>query len=212
MNVVRSHPLASYVPPPAVWSDPHADLRQLRHQTKNALAVIMMQVSKRLTAGGCPDLAADVERRIMLTAKISNALFGLTQAPAPLAERLNSLCDGLVGMLGDPAQHLTVEVDIGSGMPSSLDALILRATHELVGNAVKHGMHMRLIGRIQVSLTSGADGTMLIVADDGWGCIAHFQPGEGLQLVNLLAQPFGGQVTLQRRGDTTLATLKVPGS
>ncbi len=212
MNVVRSHPLASYAPPPAVWSDPHADFRQLRHQTKNALAVIMMQVSKHLTAGGCPDLAADIERRIMLTAKISNALFGLTQAPAPLAERLNSLCDSLVGLLGDPAQRFTVEVDVGSGVPLSLEALILRATHELVGNAVKHGMHMRLIGRIQVSLTSDADGTMLIVADDGWGCAAHFQPGEGLQLVNLLAQSFGGQVTLQRRGDTTLATLRLPGS
>ena len=211
MNVVRSHPLASFAPPPAAWSDPHADFRQLRHQTKNALAVIMMQVSRRLTASGCPDLAADIERRIMLTATISNALFGLTQAPAPLAERLSSLCDSLVGMLGDPAQHLTVEVEAGSGVPSSLEALILRATHELVGNAVKHGMHMRLIGRIQVSLTSDADATMLIVADDGWGCAAHCQTGEGLRLVGLLAEPFGGQVTLQRQGGTTLATLRVPG-
>ena len=211
MNVVVSHPLTSYAPPPAVWSDPQADLRQLRHQTKNALAVIMLQVSKRLAASGCTDLAADVERRIMLTARVSNALFGLTQAPVPFVEGLHSLCNDVVGMLGDPTQHLTVAVDVNGDVPGGLEALILRAAHELVGNAVKHGMHMRLVGHIQVSLTSGADGTTLAVADNGWGCVAQARPGEGLQLVSLLAKPFGGQVTLQNQGGMTLATLQVPG-
>lgn len=114
-------------------------------------------------------------------------------------------------MLGDPIQHLTVEVDASPGVPLSLEALILRATHELVGNAVKHGMHMRLIRRIRVSLASDADGTVLVVADDGWGCGRSFQRGEGLQLVSLLAKPFDGQVALRRQGDITLATLRVPG-
>ena len=210
MSTIPSGPLASHAPPPAVWFDPHAEFRQLRHHTKNVLAAIMAQLTAHLAASGCPDLAADVERRIMLTTKVSDALFGVTQAPAPFAKRLQSLCDGLVGMLGDPVQHLTVEVDAGSGTPSSLEALILRAVHELVSNAVKHGMHMRLIGRIRVSLASDADGTVLVVADDGWGCDRSLQHGEGLQLVSLLAKPFAGQVSLQRQGNVTVATLRVP--
>lgn len=210
MNASLSRPLASYAPPPAVWSDPQADLRQLRHQTKNTLAVIMMQVSRRLAASGCMDLAADVERRIMLTARISNALFGLTQAPVPFTESLHGLCNDLVGVLGDSIQHLTVGVEVRCVVPAGVQALILRAAHELVGNAIKHGMYMRLIGHIQVSLTSDADGMTLTVADNGWGCAGHMKPGEGLQLVGLLAKPFGGEVSLHDQGGATLATLRVP--
>ena len=211
MSVVLSSPPASYAHPFPLNSDMQADFRQLRHQTKNTLAAIMLRVSQCLEVGGCPDLAAEVERRIILATRISNALFGLTQAPGPLAGRLHSLCTSMVSLLGDSTQEIATTVDVQPGVPANLEALILRAVHELVGNAIKHGMHMRLIGRIQVALTSGLDGTVLVVSDDGWGYGRRFLPGEGLQLVEALAQPFGGQVSLRRCGDCTLATLRVPG-
>ena len=211
MNVVLSSPPASYACAPSLHPDIQADFRQLRHQTKNTLAMIMLQVSQCLEVGGHPDLAAEVERRIMLATRISNALFGLTQAPGPFADRLRTLCTSLVSLLGDSSQEIATTVDVQPGVPANLDALILRAVHELVGNAIKHGMHMRLIGRVQVALTSGLDGTVLAVSDDGWGYGRRFVPGEGLRLVEALAQPFGGQVSLRRCGDCTFATLRVPG-
>jgi two-component sensor histidine kinase len=211
MSVVLPSPLASYAHPCPQHPDMQADFRQLRHQTKNTLATIMLRVSQCLETGGCHNLAAEVERRIMLAARISNALFGLTQAPGPFAGRLRSLCDSMVGLLGDPTQEIETVVDVQPGVPANLETLLLRAAHELVGNAIKHGLHMRLIGCIEVAVTSDADGTVLVVSDDGWDYERSFLPGEGLQIVGVLAQPFGGQVSLRRCGDRTLATLRVPG-
>ena len=56
----------------------------LRYQTKNALQRIIAQCAQaglRRTATGAA-LADDVQRRIILSARISDALFGLTAEPA----------------------------------------------------------------------------------------------------------------------------------
>ncbi|MGI4943938.1 MAG: ATP-binding protein [Janthinobacterium lividum] len=206
MTAFAPFPIASE----ARSSDQETDFQQLRHQTKNALAAILMHTSKRLRAAGCWDVATEVERRILLTAEISNALFGLTHAPISLEERLRSLCRGIVDLLSDPTQDIVVEVDVHSGVPLWLDATILRAAHELVGNAVKHGMIARSTGQIRVVVTADADGTVLVVADNGWGFAEPFTPGDGLQVAVALAKPFGGKVTLRRGGDFTVATLQVP--
>ena len=95
-------------------------------------------------------------------------------------------------------------------MPPGLEGVILRVAHELVGNAVKHGLHMRVIGCIEVSVLAGPDGTVLEVADDGWGCGVALPIGEGLTLAELLAAPHGGKVGLLRRGEFTVGTLWLP--
>ena len=93
-------------------------------------------------------------------------------------------------------------------MPLELQDVVLRVAHELVGNAVKHGMHVRLLGRIEVRVeTRGQTGIRLDVADDGWGCGRDPSEGEGLKLAGLLAGERGGRVTLERVGDRTVATL-----
>ena len=43
----------------------------------------------------------------------------------------------------------------------------MRSAHELIGNAVKHGMKGRPVGRIAVRLVSDASGTVLTVTDHG---------------------------------------------
>ena len=188
-----------------------ADFRQLRHQTKNALARMLLHVSKHLAPSDpAHRIAAELERRILLTAEMSDALFGLTRAPGPLEARLRALTTGLVDLLGDPDQQIRVEVAVRGAVPQGLEDVVLRVAHELVGNAVKHGLHMRVIGRIQVSVLAGPDGTVLDVADDGWGCGVAPPIGEGLKLAELLAAPYGGKVGLLRRGEFTVGTLWVP--
>lgn len=185
------------------------DFRQLRHQTKNALTSILAQVSAGLTSPeACRRTAADVERRILLTAQISDALFGLTRAPGPFAHRLGSLCDGVVGLASETDQYVTVSCCVSAEPPVPMAETVLRVAHEFVGNAVKHGMHMRLLGRIEVSVETVDAGLMLTVVDDGWGCGITPLAGEGLSVAHALANAIGGKVSLRRVGDRTISEMK----
>ncbi|MDT7952248.1 MAG: hypothetical protein RQ966_12160 [Acetobacteraceae bacterium] len=187
------------------------DFRQLRHQTKNALTRILAQVSVGLTSPeSCRRTAADVERRILLTAQISDALFGLTREPGPFAARLESLCEGVIGLGGESDQYITCAYSIAAEPSADQADTVLRIVHELVGNAVKHGMHMRLLGRIDVLTRRDAAGFVLEVIDDGWGCGRAPAAGEGLSVAEALASACRGTVSLERSGDRTVARLQIP--
>lgn len=186
------------------------DFRQLRHQTKNALARILAQVSTGLASpDACRRTAADVERRILLTAQISDALFGLTQEPGPFATRLETLCAGVIGLASENDQYISFVCSVSAEPAPQQAEIVLRVAHELVGNAVKHGMHMRLLGRIEVLVHRNAAGLVLEVSDDGWGCGRTPTQGEGLAVARELAQQCGGVVSLQRIADRTCARLTV---
>ena len=197
------------VPSMASSADPHGpaldageggaagrlSLRQLRHLTANALQQLLNEVAQqgelRSTRAG-RRLCEDIERRILLSAALANALFGMTRAPGPFPARLRGLGETVIGLLGDPDQVLSLDVVVEGQCPAVLEEVVLRVAHELLGNAVKHGMYMRLVGRIRVSVASGPHGTRLVVADDGWGNCHRPGHGQGLGLVRALIAPFGG--------------------
>lgn len=170
-------------------------LRQLRHLTANALQQLLNEVAQqgelRSTRAG-RRLCEDVERRILLSAALANALFGMTCEPGPFPVRLRGLGEAVIGLLGDPDQTLSLDVAMEGRCPAVLEEVVLRVAHELLGNAVKHGMYMRLVGRIRVDVASGPRGTRLVVADDGWGNCHRPGHGQGLGLVRALVAPFGG--------------------
>lgn len=196
--------------PDAIGGNLQADFRQLRHQTKNALAGILAQLSNGMSVNDASRrVAADLQRRILLTAQISDALFGLTRAPGPFEQRLWTLCEGVVDLACECDQHLTLSCAVEGVVPAAHEAVVLRVAHEFVGNAVKHGMHVRLIGTIEVMVTVGADGTLLEVSDDGWGCGRLPAFGEGMRVANAVAEECGGRVTLERCGERTVARLFV---
>jgi two-component sensor histidine kinase len=198
--------------PHSLGADAQADFRQLRHQTKNALTRILAHVATTMTVNdNARRVAAELERRILLTARISDALFGLTRAPGRFDERLFELCESIVELAGESDQHLTLCCSVEGDVPAADQDTALRVAHELVGNAVKHGMHMRLIGRIDVKAVGGPGGTTVQVIDDGWGCGRSPAHGEGLGVAALLAEARGGRVSLERVGDRTIARLMLPG-
>ena len=187
------------------------DFRQLRHQTKNALARILAQVSTGLSSPeACRRTAADVERRILLTAQISDALFGLTREPGPFTYRLENLCEGVIGLAGESDQYITFACSVAAEPRPHQTETVLRIVHELVGNAVKHGMHMRLVGRIEICVREKPAGFVLEVVDDGWGCGRAPAHGEGLSVAKALAEQCGGTVSLERSNEHTIARLVVP--
>src|SRR6195952_4606976 len=133
------------------------DLRQLRHHTKNTLQRILGLIA---TAPGLCDtpegekIARELEYRISLSANISNALFGLTSAPGSMAERMRQLAGAVVAMMRDADQVIRVGVSVRGCCPVELREAVLRGAHELLGNAVKHGMKGRPSGRISIRLTT----------------------------------------------------------
>lgn len=194
-------------------ADADIDLRQLRHHTKNALQRIMGIVAQAPGLLETPQgahIARQLERRIQLSAAISDALFGLTRAPASMTDRLRSLCGNLVELLADPTQVIQVGVSVRGECPIALRDTVVRIAHELVGNAVKHGMRRRSRGRITVRVRCDADGcTRLTVTDDGNGFHGKPRFGEGLNVAQTLADQHGGVLTLRCDGHT-VATLDLP--
>ncbi len=185
------------------------EMRQLRHQTKNALQRIIAQISAtnlRATPAGNA-LADDIERRICLSARISDELFGLTSCPGPLEQRLRSLANATIKLMAASEQTIEVDVAVTGTCPEPTAQLVVRIAYEMVCNAVKHGMHMRLVGRITVRVRSNWDGSVtLLVSDDGWGPSGDCQ-GEGLPIMRSMAEEHGGTVAIDRVEGWTIARL-----
>ncbi len=196
-----------------IGTDEDIDLRQLRHHTKNALQRIMGLIAHAPGLCDTPEglaIAQQLERRIHLSAAISDALFGLTRAPEAMTDRLRSLCGHLTELMREADQVIQVGVSVRGECPAELRETVLRVAHELVGNAVKHGMRRRRRGRIAIRLhTERNRHTRLIVTDDGNGFHGRPKPGEGLSLAQLLADQHGGTLTLSADG-RTIAVLELP--
>jgi two-component sensor histidine kinase len=188
------------------------DLRQLRHHTKNTLQRILGLIAEAPGLCDTPageKIAQELEHRIALSARISNALFGLTGAPGSMAERLRQLAGAVVDMMRGADQVIRVGVLVRGNCPPALREAVLRGAHELLGNAVKHGMRDRPTGRIAVRLASDCDTTVLTVIDSGWGFQGVPRCGEGLTLARSFAERHGGSLELEGI-DGTVATLELP--
>ena len=187
------------------------DLRQLRHHTKNTLQRILGLIAEAPGLADTPageKIARELEHRISLSATISNALFGLTTAPGSMADRLRQLAGAVVDMLQDADQVIRVGVSVRGSCPIELRDAVVRSAHELLGNAVKHGMKGRPSGRIVVRLVTDQDRTTLTILDNGWGFSGVPRSGEGLALTRAFAERHDGSLTMDGE-DGTVATLEL---
>jgi two-component sensor histidine kinase len=209
----RTGKLEGWAGPGRAPTEGDVAFRQLRHHTKNALQRILCQVAMQPGLTDTPAgriLARDMERRIHLVAAISDALFGFTRAPESLETRLQGLGRSVIELLSDPGQLIALDVAVDGLCPAALEETVVRVAHELIGNAVKHGMHVRLVGRIELRVRNAGGETRLTVADDGWGYAAQPAPGEGLSVARILAEQHGGEVRMSRERDLTHVTMVLP--
>jgi two-component sensor histidine kinase len=195
-----------------VGASQEIDLRQLRHHTKNTLQRILGLINEAPGLCDTPQgekIAQELEYRICLSATISDALFGLTDAPGSMADRLRQLAGAVVDLMRDPGQVIRVGVFVRGCCPARLRDDVLRSAHELLGNAVKHGMKGRPTGRISLRLSTDDNRTTLTVLDNGWGFAGKPRAGEGLTLTRDFAARHGGSLTLDGV-DGAVATLELP--
>lgn len=188
--------------------------RQLRHQTKNALQRILCVLQVTAEAAETPAAQAlieDLQKRIRLTATISDALFGLTAMPAELAVRLRRLAGDMLLQLAAPEQRIALEVQVEGGVgPTWLDDTVLRVAHEMLSEAVLQGLRGHADGAVGVMLTVLTDRTRLRVSDDGRVRREHDDDDGGLAIMRDLARAQGGRVWLARDAGLTVATLELP--
>lgn len=188
------------------------DLRQLRHHTRNTLQRLIALIGELPGLHDSPEgqqIAWELEHRIRLSAAISNALFGVTDMPGSMAERLRQLAGPMVEMMRAADQTIRVGVLVRGTCPGHLRKAVMRTAHELIGNAMKHGLKGRRSGRISIRLVSRNAITSLCVMDDGWGFSGQPTDGEGLTLAHSFAATHGG--TLRLVGcEGTMATLELP--
>jgi two-component sensor histidine kinase len=197
----------SSAPPRAMQS---LSLRQLRYHTRNVLQCVLIDIHEHAANWRTPRdryLLEQLADRIQRSVAIADTLFGVTSEPSPFPERLRTLCHGMLTLFADPTQHLRLDISVEGTCPPELEMPALGATHELIGNAVKDGMRMRLQGRVTVSLTCSIDKVMLVVADDGWELTHLDNTGEGLGLTRDLVDQFCGTLSVERRKDNTVATI-----
>jgi two-component sensor histidine kinase len=205
---------------PGFQADPHTrrtdiahevDLRQLRHHTKNTLQQIIALINEvpglHDTKAG-EKIAQELEYRIALSASISNALFGLTEAPGPMADRLRQLGGAVVDMMRGAEQVIRIGVSVRGTCPAGMREAVVRGANELIGNAVKHGMKSRPSGRITVRLVTDRAATVLTVIDNGWGFAGAPRFGGGLSMAQGFAERHGGTLRLNSAAGT-VATMEL---
>ena len=85
---------------------------------------------------------------------------------------------------------------------------------ELISNALKHGFPNNIEGQITIDRAHHTDATVILsVADNGVGIPEGFDitqtPTLGLQLVSMLADQLGGELSI-RRSDPTRFAIQFP--
>jgi two-component sensor histidine kinase len=185
-----------------------ADFRQLRHLTKNTMQRILLLISQnpglRSTPAGRA-LSQDLQQCIVTAADLSDALFGFVEPSSSLGGRLLNVSNRLVQLLGEDAATIRLVLSVQGHGFGRYDDTLVRIAHELVGNAVKHGMHQRLRGDIRIQVEEEPEHIALIVTDDGWGPPQGSANGEGLSIVDALLRPLNGRCQLRRVGLFTVA-------
>jgi signal transduction histidine kinase len=134
-----------------------------------------------------------------------------TRIPAPFPHRFRLACETALDRTAEPGQHLSICCRTLGTVPAPLEQPLLQIARECVVNAVRHGMHLRLLGRIRVTLCATPHAVRLDIADDGWGCGPAPRFGAGLRGAHALATALGGSFALERRADETLARVALPG-
>ncbi len=198
---------------PSVYRPESLIVRELRHQTKNALQRILgiIEDAPELRENArVQSLSQALQRRILLAARVSDALFGLTCHPGSLLSRMRSMSDAVVELLGRRDADVHLAVDIDEEPPEYLHQPLLRIAHEFVGNAVRHGMGDRPSARIAVRLKARSGWIQLTVTDDG-PCAdpGRHKVGEGLTLAREIAEEHCGSIKLHRLDDRTAAVLMI---
>jgi len=189
-------------------------LGEVHHRVKNNLQIIhslLYLQGTKVNDDSLSMLLKESQNRIKSMALIHQTLYESKDfARVDFGLFLDSLVPTLVASYStDPSlinlsvNAADVSIPINAAIPCGL------IVNELISNALKHAFPGGRVGKIDVNLTSEPPNTVILtVSDDGIGVSDDFNPERpttlGLQLVWLLADQLGAEITLNRSNPTRL--------
>ena len=190
-------------------------LGEIHHRVKNNLQVVNSLLDLQIDRIVDPivlDMLRESQNRIKSMALIHQTLYESKDfVEVDFRNFLDTMAPTLVSSYGvEPDQVvLNIEADevllpISAAIPCGL------VVNELVSNALKHAFPNRARGEIRIVLSQDdAKLTTLSVSDNGIGIpeTLDLEKSEtlGLQLVGLLAEQLGGEISIQRANPTRFA-------
>jgi two-component sensor histidine kinase len=186
-------------------------LKELHHRVKNNLQVIMSLLEMQANNSGHPQTLsslAEAGSRVGAIASMHELLYQSDSvSQIDLSRYTRRLAAHLVSFYRKDSVNVSVvgdgiTVDLARAVPLGL------LLNELVSNACKHAFPGHTAGRLDIRLNE-ADGRIHVqVKDTGAGLptgVSHRTSATlGLQLVHMLAEQLGGDVSFESAGGTTV--------
>jgi len=195
-------------------------LREIHHRVKNNLQIVHSLLdlqSARLDDETVLDMLRDSQNRIRSMALIHQTLYQSKDfARVDFSHFLESLVSTLVSSYSADTARLDLQVMTdGVSLPLSTAIPCGLILNELIANAIKHGFPDGRSGEIRIALKRDQnDHVLLSVSDNGVGIpddlVIEATHTLGLQLVNLLADQIGGQLTVNRTRPTMFVLRFLP--
>ncbi len=190
-------------------------LGEIHHRVKNNLQIIHSLLglqTSRVRDQVALAMLRESQNRVLSMALIHQTLYQSKDfAKVDFGAFLDSLVPTLITSYGINSGRFTVSVEAHDAhLPISAAIPCGLIVNELLTNTLKHGFPQGRQGEIAVRLANGDNGeAVLSVSDDGVGLPDDLDIANattlGLQLVALLADQIGGELTIQRRDPTRFA-------
>ncbi len=197
----------------ASLKEKEAMLKEIHHRVKNNLQVISsllsLQAAQVTTHPVAADVLAESQNRVRAMALVHETLYRSDDlARVDLARYIQELYGYLFRSYGVDSARVGLVLDVES-VTVSLEKTIPCGLlmNEIVSNSLKYAFPGNRSGTVSIKARMQSDGLLVLtLADDGVGLpndvVIDNTPTLGLQLVNILTDQLGGQLTLERFGGT----------
>ena len=186
-------------------------LKEVHHRVKNNLQIISSLFGIQAYSvqdETCRSVLKESQDRIRSIAMIHEKLYQTPDiAMIDFAQYVRSLADNLYRSYGVDRSNISMAMDINR-IKFDVDTAIPCGLiiNELISNSLKYAFPHGRPGTITIRLRQENDRYILEVSDDGVGLPDGMDvrnvPSMGLQLVNILAEQMGGEMTVGRAGGT----------
>jgi two-component sensor histidine kinase len=187
-------------------------LSEIHHRVKNNLQIVSSLLdlqAARVSDQAMRDLLRDSQNRIHSMALIHQALYGSKDlASVDFAQFSETLLSALIQSYEIDPDRIAIRVDVEPvQLPIDIAVPCGLVVNELITNALKHAFPNRGRGEIRIALTRQVGNEVLLsVSDNGIGLPDHVDTSRietiGLQLVGLLADQLGGEISISQSSPT----------
>lgn len=188
-------------------------LQEIHHLVKNNLQVVSSLIHLQIRK--LSDMASrvaleDCQNRVLAIALIHEKLYQTRDyASVPFSDYARSLASSIFHATGVSPGKVELSIqfeDISIAMDKATPCGLVM--NELISNALKHAFPGERRGKLRVELRRAGAGKLdLVVADDGVGMDADFDPATsdslGMQLVTTLVEQLDGQLEIFHEAGTT---------